>query len=1166
MTDAPPSSAAPTDTPRTATLSDAKQRLLDRWLAGAAQPAALVTAQAPEGPVPATGPQRRMWLHARLYPDSAAYHIGQAVRLTGPLDEGALRATLAALVERHDALRTTFTEIDDEPYQVVAPRLDIALAPEDGGGDRDRERAWLSALDTAPFDLEHGPLVRFGLLRHSPTEHVLMTVVHHAVADGLSLVRLLGELGRIYAAFSAGAASPLPPPALTHADYARWRLGHEEGPEYAAHLADWCAALGPEQPRLDLPTDRPRPPVPGSRGVSRRFVLDAAVWRELRELARRHRATPYMAAVAGFTALLHRLTGQSGIAVGSVVHGRDRAELEELVGCFADTVVLHTDVEPELGFAALLDRVRDTCTAAYARQDVPLDAVASELRWDRSPATGPVPQVLAVMQQPPAAAEFGPLRAEPVEPEVDSARFDLVLNCWEADGTLHGAVTGNADLFDAETVGRWAARLARLLSSVVEGGADTAVDDLDVLPDEEGALLRAWGRPVEGDDPLVDRDLAALVRDAARRDPEAVAVECGDERLTYSQLLAGAQRLATALRAEGAGPDTFVGVLLERGPALPVALLGVLETGAAFVALDTSWPRARTREIAAGAGLRLVVGAEEAAEVFADGPVRVVPPDAASDAADDALPDATSDAASDESGGASPEAAVRDPEVMERVAYVIHTSGSTGAPKGVMIRQQAICNRMRWQIGKLGLDPSDAVLHKAPLGFDISLNEIFLPLVAGARLVLAPPGHDGDVDRLLGTVERHRVTFLYIVASMLDVLLERDDAAARLRSLRHLWCGGEALTGELYARFRRASDARMYHGYGPAETTIGVSCRVFEPGETAHRVSIGRPNPNARLYVLDGRLRPVPVGVRGELHVGGLPLARGYLNDPERTAERFVGDPFDEDGDGRMYRTGDLARFRADGEIEFLGRLDDQVKIRGFRVEPGEVSAALARHPGVRAAAVLAREAPGGGHELIAYCSLADPPTEGEKPPAGEELRGWLNGLLPGHAVPRDVRVLPELPLTSAGKVDRKALAALPEPGADDAEHAPPARGVQRAVADIWTEVLGTDRFGVHDNFFDLGGHSLLVLRVQTLLRQRFGREIPLLDLLGNATVARLAGLVEAGETSPAAPAGPAAPAATVADARSRALRARDARALRGSRRRGTGAGNDRPRQDGEQA
>ncbi len=1241
MTDAPPQShdaaaspaggadagsGAPAGATRADGLSAAKRNLLDRWLSGAAAPRPIPRAPR-DTPVAATSAQRRMWVHDRLQPGSAAYNVGQAVRLTGDLDPAVLRSALAELVRRHDALRTTFTELDGVPHLVTSAAFEPPLERAESGGDRGVEADRIAAWDTAPFDLEHGPLVRFGLLRHSATEHVLMTVVHHAVADGLSLAVLLRELRQIYAASAAGLPGPLPAPALDFRDYAHWRGRQEAVAEHAAKVAAWREALGDEPPRLDLPADRPRPAVPGSRAVSRRFTVEPAVWAEVRALAAAHGATPYMAAVTALTALLHRLTGAESVAVGSVVHGRERPELQDAVGCFADTLVLRTAVTGGTPFGELLDRVRATCHDAYARQDVSLDALAAELRWDRSPAAGPLPQVLAVMQTPQESAAFAGLRAEPVEQEVDSARFDLVLNCWESGGTLHGAVTGNADLYDAATVGRWAGRLVRLLESAAgPGGADTPVGELEILPQGELDLLDRMNRPDDGDDPLVDRDLAALVHEAAVRDPDAVAVECGPATLTYGCLEARADALADRLRAAGAGPETLVGVLMERSVDLVVALLAVLKAGGAFVPLEVSWPAARVREIAVRCGLRLAVGEGEAAVLLDGSGVRVLRPDAGPDpyAGGGPVPYEAPGPAGPETGaeigaeiGAGPGAADgsgaagradRDADegaaaAMERLAYVIHTSGSTGVPKGVMIRQQAICNRMVWQIRKLGLGPDDAVLHKAPLGFDISVNEIFLPLVAGARLVVAEPGEDGDVDRLLATVERHGVTFLYIVASMLDVLLEREDAAARIRSLRHLWCGGEALTPQLYARLRRVSDARMYHGYGPAETTIGVSCRVLEPGEDAGgTVTIGRPNPNARLYVLDSRLRPAPVGVRGELYVGGLPLARGYLDDPARTAEFFIADPYADVPGGRMYRTGDLARFRADGELEFLGRADDQVKIRGFRVEPGEVAAALARHPRVRQSAVLARPAAGGGHELIGYCSLT-PARTGTEPAAptgparptgpaeasgtaessraaepaagesadgesadgesadGESLRGWLAGLLPAHAVPRAVLVLPELPLTTAGKADRKALAAVPLPAAGAADgYTAPALGTQDALARIWAEVLDLDKVGAHDNFFDLGGHSLLVIRVQTLIRQRLGREVALLDLFANATVARLASLLEG--AADAGPAGAADPPDAESAARARALRGREALSRRRDRRPAAGGrGADRPAQ-----
>ncbi|WP_333769284.1 non-ribosomal peptide synthetase [Streptomyces sp. IBSBF 2435] len=1139
MTDAPSQSYG---AERSATgedgLSAAERRLPAQQPSAAPGPQA---AARPEDarPVQASGAQRRMWIHAQLHPGTAAYNLGRAVRLSGRLDRTALDSALAALAGRHDALRTTFLDVDGSLHQVVADRVEPPLLPADSRGDRSGEAEWMAGLDGAPFDLAAGPLVRFGLLRHSDDEHLLMVVAHHAVADETSLGIVLDEVYALYEEFSSGRPGTLPQPPAAYEDFARRRETRAAEPHYAEHLAFWRRTLGEGPLRLDLPTDRPRPAVPGAGAVSHRFTLDPAAWEGLRTLARQHGATTYMAAVTALTVLLHRYTGQRDITVGSAVQGRSHPGLEKAVGCFADTVVLRTAVEGTLSFGGLLDRVRDTCRDAFAHQEVPLDAVASELRWDRSTSAGPLPQVLAVMQDPPREAAFAGLRAEPVERTADPARFDLVLRCWESGGTLHGTVTGNADLYEASTVARCAGHLVRLLESVAATGGGAAVAGLEIVPAQERELLLRWGRPAEGDDPLVEQDLAALVRAAGLRDPGAVAVECGAATVTYAGLEARAEALAGRLRDRGVGPGTLVGVLLERSVDLVVALLAVLKAGGAFVPLEVSWPAARVQDIAAGCGLRLVLGGPQAEQLLAGSGAQVLHPGAPEGAAERDAADRTD----------TGEAADADTD-MERLAYVIHTSGSTGTPKGVMIRQQAICNRMLWQIRKLGLTADDAVLHKAPLGFDISVNEIFLPLVAGARLVVAEPGDDGDIARLLTTVEQHRVTFLYIVASMLDVLLERPEAAARIRSLRHVWCGGEALTGELYARFRQASGARMYHGYGPAETTIGVSCRVFEPDEHPERISIGRPNPNARLYVLDPALRPVPVGVCGELHVGGLPLAQGYLNDPARTAASFIADPYADDPDGRMYRTGDLARFRADGEIEFLGRLDDQVKIRGFRVEPGEIAAVLARHPRVRQASVLARAAAGGGHELIAFCSVADGQDADPSRTGGDALRGWLGGRLPAHAVPRAVVVLADLPLTTAGKVDRKALAALPLPPAGaEGGYTAPASGTQDEVARIWAEVLAADKVGAHDNFFDLGGHSLLVIRMQTLIEQRLGRRVPLLALFGNTTVARLADYLESADGSESG--ADLAPEEADSRARARALRGREALSLRRSRRGG---------------
>ncbi|WP_233521808.1 non-ribosomal peptide synthetase [Streptomyces triticagri] len=654
-----------------------------------------------------------------------------------------------------------------------------------------------------------------------------------------------------------------------------------------------------------------------------------------------------------------------------------------------------------------------------------------------------------------------------------------------------------------------------------------------MLSDEE------WHRIVHGWNATARPELLApgtlhgLFEDRVRSDPEAEALVDGRHRWTYGQLDAAANRLAHRLARAGAGPDRLVGVHLERSAALVVGLLATLKTGAAFVPLEPSWPTRRIAEVVADAAPVAVLSrAEPSAPHWSGIPV---------------LDPTEDDRATPQDGDRAP---VHQPGTL---AYVIHTSGSTGRPKGAMISHAAIRNRLPWQAQLLALQPGDAVLHKAPLGFDISVNEIFLPLSCGARLVLAPPGADKDPDALIAVTAAERVNFVYVTSTMLDAMLERPGIEAAAPSLHHVWCGGEVLTPELFARFReRLPDSTMYHGYGPAEATIGVSCEVYRGESRRTGVTIGTPNPNTRIHVLAPGLRPVPPGVPGEIHIGGVQVASGYLGDSRRTADRFVPDPFATEPGARLYATGDLGRYRPDGVIEFLGRADRQIKIRGYRIELDEVEAVLGRHRAVRQAVVLLREdSPGAGH-LAAYClAAADRPATQET-----ELRDFAAERLPEYAVPHSVQILPEFPLMPSGKVDRAALAELPAAVPVAAPYLAPRDGLERVVAGVWAEVLGVPRVGARDNFFDLGGHSLLTLRVQAALERELGRSIRVVDLFSHPTVSDLARLLDTPESPPdhSRPDGTPAPTATGQEAR--VERRRAARGRAAARRTSHGGGS----------
>lgn len=1094
---------------------------------------------------PLSSAQRRLWFLHRLAPDSSAYHLTADVRLTGTLDLAALTAALRDLVERHETLRTVYsTTPAGEPRQVVLDRSaahQLAVPVEDLSAEPG------TAPDLGPerIDLAREIPLRARVVRLGPDEHVLRLVVAQIAADEPSWSILFADLAACYEARRGGGRADLAPPAR-YADHARRESTPEHRAEVARHLSWWREVLTPAPPLLaaTLAGGRPaRDPAFGGtdRPVRRHAIrLTPEVSRRLRALAVAHETSPADVLLAAGMVALHRSTGERDLAVGTTVTDRPHTEAEGVVGNFANPVVLRVQVDLRRTFGALVEAVRERGFAARARREAPFDEVVRALRDERGRC--------AASARPAGSrgAPLGPglvggtggglfdvmfscrsrlvpdltlagLRVEEIGPPDGVARFPLVLEAHDDPAGVTVAVVVDATVFTAADARRLVGRFARVCEQAHE---HVVVGELDALSvGERRLVVTDW--PAGPAEPLVEGSLTALVAEQARRTPDAVAVVglagAGGRpvTLTYAELERRADEVAARLRAAGVGPEVTVGVCVPRSAALVVALLGVLRAGGAFVPLEAGWPARRLEAVAAGAGIAAVVTGPGVALSWlpADGSVEATPagtvPVVRLDV--DGRPDGEQPEAADPAQDVDPGLGAGPANVdMENLAYVIYTSGSTGSPKGVMIRHQAICNRLRWQADLLGLRPDDALLHKAPLGVDISINEIFLPLLAGARLVVAPPAAQSDPDALLEIIRDHSVTFCYVGTSLLDAMLARPDAAAAGRSLRHVWCGGEILPDELFRRFRERWDARLFHGYGPAEATIGVSCRVFEPDSVTTRVSIGRPNPNTQIRILDGEYNPMPVGAVGELFVSGLPLARGYLNDPRRTADRFVPDPFSPVPGARMYATGDLARFRADGEIEFLGRADNQIKVRGYRVEPEEIEHALLGHPGVRQAVVVLRPGRAGLDELRAYYAHHD----GARSVTADGLRGWLADRLPRHLIPDAFVPVDELPLTPAGKIDRRAVAAFRSPApaaaAAAAGHAAPRPGLERLVADVWSQVLEVDQVGAGDDFFGLGGHSLLLIRVQTQLEAQLGRRVALPDLCAHTTVAGLARLLDA--------------------------------------------------------
>ncbi len=1056
-------------------------------------------------PPPLSFAQERLWFLDQLQPGGALYNVPLAIRSSGELDVPALAAALSAVVGRHEAVRTTFAVIAGRPVQVIHPPARLALPHVDLAGlpaaRRETEARRLAAAEARrPFDLAAGPLLRGKLLRLTAGEHLALLTLHHIVSDGWSMGVLMRELGALYAAFGAGRPSPLPPLPVQYADFAVWQRRTLAGEVLEREVAYWRRTLAGLAP-LELPTDRPRPPVVTSAGASRSLRLPAALGGALADLARTAGTTLYMALLAAVAALLSRHTGGEDVAVGSPIANRNRAEIEGLIGFFVNTLVQRLDCAGEPPFRELLGRARETVLAAFAHQDLPFERVVEELAPQRDPSRTPLFQVMFALQN--AGETLDELRLpgltlRPVEQESGQAKFDLTLAFAEGAEGLRGMWGYNRDLFDRTTVARLASHLEAMLLGIV-AAPERRITELPLLGAGERAQL-VWEWNATATAYPRQASIAELFCAQAERAPEAVALVSGEETLTYGELSRRSGRLARRLLARGvsAAAESAVGLYLPRSLDMVVAILAVLEAGGVYVPLDPGHPRERVAFLLRDVGAALVLTRSDLRHRL--------PEDAAPALLLD-RPDPEADAL------ASPPAPVGRAASPDSLAYVLYTSGSTGTPKGVAVPHRAVVRLVR-ETDYVRFGRDQVFLHLAPPTFDAATLEIWGALLHGARLAIAPPGALA-IEEIGELLARHAVTTLWLTAGLFHQVV--DGHLEILRPLRQLLAGGDVLGVEPVRRLlAELPGMRLVNGYGPTENTTFTCAAPLAAGTAiGASVPLGRPIANTRVHLVDRWLQPVPIGVTGELCAAGDGLARGYLGRPELTAERFVPDPLGEPG-GRLYRTGDLARRRRDGTIEFLGRLDDQVKIRGFRIEPGEVEAALCRHPGVRQAAVLVRQGERAGEDrrLVAYLSVD------ESGLSAAALRAFLAEQVPEYLIPSAFVLVPELPLNANGKVDRRALPALgaeTERGAGERAGDPardpvlPRTPAEELLLAIWSETLGLDpaAVGTDDNFFELGGHSLLATRVVSQVRRTFGVELPLRRLFEAPTIAALAREVE---------------------------------------------------------
>ena len=1048
---------------------------------------------------PASAAQQRLWFLNQLEPDSPAYNIPAVLRLQGELNVRPLERSLNEIVSRHEALRTTFRTVDGKPAQVVAPALDQPLPlidlsawPQDERHEEAKRLAQQAA--SQPFDLERGPLMRALLLRLAADEHELILTMHHIVSDGWSMGIFFREWSELYNAFTTNRPPTLTELPVQYPDFALWQREWLESDEVEPQLAYWRQQLRGELPVLDLPTDRPRPLVQGTSGAKHHLKISPALTEELKKLSRSAGTTLFMTLLGAFQTLLHRYTSQDDLTIGTTIAGRNSADIEELIGCFLNTLVLRTDLSGDPTFRELLGRVREVTLNAYTNQDVPVEMLLEELQPGRDLSHNPLFQVLFILQTTPVPVlEWHGLTAviEPVEN--NTAKFDLTIDLNETRDGIEGSIEYNSDLFDPSTVARLAEHFENVLASCT-AQPDVRVSQLSLLGStEREQLLMQWSQG-STEEQVVELCVHRMVEAQVEKTPDAIAVELVGQRLTYRELNERANQLARHLRSLGVGPEVATGILMERSPDLIIAVLAVLKAGGAYVPLDPASPLSRLQMILRDSAARVLLTEQTLAALLetAESHVQIV----------------SVDVEQEQLASLSAEN-LEDLATADNLAYVIYTSGSTGTPKGVAVQHRSLATYTATANAAYAIHQGDRVLQFASISFDASAEEIYPCLTSGATLVLRDEQMLSSVSRFLRACGDLGLSVLDLPTAYwheVALAVSREDLGLP-PSVRLVIIGGERALPERFAQWREkvGPPVRLVNTYGPTEATIvATSSELLGPSSeeaTGIELPIGTPVRNAQAYVLDPRLQPVPIGVAGELHLGGAGVARAYLQRPELTAEKFIPHPFSLAPGERLYKTGDRVRYRPDGQLEYLGRVDQQVKVRGFRIELGEIEAALYTHPSVRDALVMLREDNPGEKRLVAYLVQDD-----AQKTTASELWAFLNQRLPAYMIPAAFVMLEELPLTPGGKIDRRAL---PAPDAArpklSEQFVSPRTMMEELIAGIWMELLRVERVGVHDNFFELGGHSLLATQVIARMRETLNVELPLRAFFEVPTVAGLA-------------------------------------------------------------
>jgi amino acid adenylation domain-containing protein len=1039
------------------------------------------------GTFPLSFAQQRLWFLSQLQQDSAVYNVSGGVRMEGPLSVIALERALNEVVLRHESLRTTIRQIESEPVQIIngpqlfhLPKFDLRNVPE---AQREMEAQLLLTNEARkPFNVEGGPLFRATLLLLSAEEHILLLTMHHIISDGWSIGILVRELIELYETFVSSRPCVLPELPIQYVDFAAWHREWLQGDVLDQAVSYWKEKLAGVPALLELPTDRPRPPSQGFSGARQPVAIPQELTESLRALGEQQNATLFMVLLAAFNVLLCRHANQEDVVVGVPIAGRNKPELENLIGLFVNMVAVRTDLSGNPTFRELLARVREAALGAYEHQDLPFEKLVEVIQPERDTSYSPLFQVMFHLGNI-AIPSFNlpSLTLSPLDADTGTSKFDLTLDLGESPAGLKGWIDYSTDLVDHVTIQRLSERFRSLLQAVV-AHPDTRISSLPLLSTaEQNQILVTFNETAEVFPHA--SCLHQIFEDQVEQTPNATAVTFEGQSLTYADLNHRANQLAHHLIKLGVGPEVPVAICMERSLDLPISLLAVFKAGGAYVPLDPSYPRERLSFILKELGAPVILTQRSIAESQSFAGVHVI----SRDSDNDELAAESTD---------NPCTEVTD----ENLCYVIYTSGSTGQPKGAMLHHRGVRNRLLWGITDYQLGPGDVVLHKTPLTFDVSVWEIFAPLLSGARLLIAKPGGHQDTAYQLDLMACEKVTHVDYVPTMLEVLLE-SEGLDQCDHLKIVTAAGEALTRELRDRFYSQTNAKLYNLYGPTEASLAVTYWVCEPDGKERVIPIGRPMSNASIYILDKQLQPVPLGVAGELHIGGVAPGRGYLKRPDLTADKFIPDAFGKNGGQRLYKTGDLARYRSDGAIEFLGRLDHQVKIRGMRLELGEVEAALCQHPAVREAVILPHEITAGNKSLVAYVVSKQEPL-----PTSDELRDYLRQRLPEYMVPAACVVMTELPLLSNGKLNRRALP-NPEEFLSEREetYMPPESDLEQIIAAVWQQVFNVERVSIHSNFFDLGGNSLLLAKVHNKLRTALNLDVQIIDLFKHTTIHSLA-------------------------------------------------------------